>query len=166
MSDPLTIGELAARSGLPTSTLRYYDRIGLVPATGRSGGQRRYDPKVLQRLRSVTLCQRAGFSLEEIGRLLDGGRPWQALAGRKVEELQVGSPSWSRRRRCCARHWSAAVGAWKPAVGPPTWRPWRTRLSPRFGRRPEPRPPTLGTSLIDRSLDLKPTSSASVAETR
>jgi MerR family transcriptional regulator, redox-sensitive transcriptional activator SoxR len=88
MSDPLTIGELAARSGLPTSTLRYYDRIGLVPATGRSGGQRRYDPKVLQRLRAVTLCQRAGFSLEEIGRLLDGGRPWQALAGRKVEELQ------------------------------------------------------------------------------
>ena len=88
MSDPLTIGELAARTGLPTSTLRYYDRIGLVPATGRSGGQRRYDPKVLQRLRAVTLCQRSGFSLEEIGRLLDGGRPWQALARRKVEELQ------------------------------------------------------------------------------
>ena len=88
MSTPLTIGELAARTGLPTSTLRYYDRIGLVPATGRSGGQRRYDPKVLQRLRAVTLCQRSGFSLEEIRRLLDGGRPWQALARRKVEELQ------------------------------------------------------------------------------
>jgi MerR family redox-sensitive transcriptional activator SoxR len=88
VSAPLTIGELAARTGLPTSTLRYYDRIGLVPATGRSGGQRRYDPKVLQRLRAVTLCQRSGFSLEEIRRLLDGGRPWQALARRKVEELQ------------------------------------------------------------------------------
>ena len=88
MSAPLTIGELAARTGLPTSTLRYYDRIGLVPATGRSGGQRRYDPQVLQRLRAVTLCQRSGFSLEEIRRLLDGGRPWQALARRKVEELQ------------------------------------------------------------------------------
>jgi DNA-binding transcriptional MerR regulator len=88
MGDPLTIGELAARTGLPTSTLRYYDRIGLVPATGRSGGQRRYDPKVLQRLRAVTLCQRSGFSLEEIRRLLDGGRPWQALARRKVGELQ------------------------------------------------------------------------------
>ena len=87
MGDPLTIGELAARSGLPTSTLRYYDRIGLVPATSRSGGQRRYDPKVLQRVRAVTLCQRSGFTLDEIGRLLDG-RPWQALARRKVEELQ------------------------------------------------------------------------------
>jgi MerR family transcriptional regulator, redox-sensitive transcriptional activator SoxR len=88
MGDPLTIGELAARSGLPTSTLRYYDRIGLIPATSRSGGQRRYDPKVLQRVRAVTLCQRSGFTLEEIGRLLDGGRPWQALARRKIEELQ------------------------------------------------------------------------------
>jgi MerR family transcriptional regulator, redox-sensitive transcriptional activator SoxR len=88
VSAALTIGELAARTGLPTSTLRYYDRIGLVPATGRSGGQRRYDPKVIQRVRAVTLCQRSGFTLEETGRLLDGGRPWQALARRKVEELQ------------------------------------------------------------------------------
>ena len=88
MGDPLTIGELAARSGLPTSTLRYYDRIGLIPVTSRSGGQRRYDPKVLQRVRAVTLCQRSGFSLEETRRLLDGGRPWQTLARRKIEELQ------------------------------------------------------------------------------
>ena len=88
MGDPLTIGELAARTGLPASTLRYYDRIGLVPATARSGGQRRYDPTVIGRVRAVALCQRSGFSLEEIGRLLDGGRPWQALARRKVGELQ------------------------------------------------------------------------------
>jgi MerR family redox-sensitive transcriptional activator SoxR len=88
VGDPMTIGELAARTGVPASTLRYYDRIGLVPATARSGGQRRYDPTVIGRVRAVTLCQRSGFSLEEIGRLLDGGRPWQALARRKVEELQ------------------------------------------------------------------------------
>jgi MerR family transcriptional regulator, redox-sensitive transcriptional activator SoxR len=88
MSEPLTIGELAARTGLPASTLRYYDRIGLVPATARSGGQRRYDPTVIGRVRAVMLCQRSGFNLEEIGRLLGGGRPWQALARRKVEELQ------------------------------------------------------------------------------
>ena len=123
MSAPLTIGELAARTGLPTSTLRYYDRIGLIPATSRSGGQRRYDPKVLQRVRAVTLCQRSGFSLEEIRRLLDGGRPWQALARRKVESCRAGSPSSSRPPRCCARRWSVAVEAWKPAEGPPTWRP-------------------------------------------
>jgi MerR family redox-sensitive transcriptional activator SoxR len=88
VADVLTIGELAAATGVPTSTLRYYDRIGLVPATGRSGGQRRYDATVIGRVRAVTLCQRSGFSLEEIGRLLDGGRPWQALARTKVRELQ------------------------------------------------------------------------------
>jgi DNA-binding transcriptional MerR regulator len=88
MSDPLTIGGLSARTGVPASTLRYYDRIGLVPATGRSGGQRRYDSKVIERVRAVTLCQRSGFTLDEIGRLLDSVRPWQDLARRKVEELQ------------------------------------------------------------------------------
>jgi MerR family redox-sensitive transcriptional activator SoxR len=88
VSDRLTIGELAARTGMPASTLRYYDRIGLVPATGRSGGQRRYDPKVIERLHAVMLCQRSGFTLDEIGRLLDGGRPWQELAFQKVEELE------------------------------------------------------------------------------
>lgn len=88
MSAPLTIGELAAHTGLPTSTLRYYDRIGLVPATSRSGGQRRYDPKVIERVRAVILCQRSGFTLEETRRLLDGGRPWQPLALGKLEELQ------------------------------------------------------------------------------
>jgi MerR family redox-sensitive transcriptional activator SoxR len=88
VGEPMTIGELAAHTGVPASTLRYYDRIGLVPATGRSGGQRRYDAKVIGRVRAVTLCQRSGFSLEEIGRLLDGGRPWQALARRKVKELE------------------------------------------------------------------------------
>jgi DNA-binding transcriptional MerR regulator len=53
MDEPLTIGALAARTGLPTSTLRYYDRIGLIPATGRSAGQRRYDPKVIGRVRAA-----------------------------------------------------------------------------------------------------------------
>jgi MerR family transcriptional regulator, redox-sensitive transcriptional activator SoxR len=62
VGEPMTIGELAAHTGVPASTLRYYDRIGLVPATGRSGGQRRYDAKVIGRVRAVTLCQRSGFT--------------------------------------------------------------------------------------------------------
>jgi MerR family transcriptional regulator, redox-sensitive transcriptional activator SoxR len=85
----LTIGEVAARGGLRTSTLRYNDRIGLVPATVRRGGQRRYSPSTTERLRAVTLCQRSGFSLEEISRLLDGGRPWQELARGKLDELHA-----------------------------------------------------------------------------
>lgn len=89
MTDLLTIGEVAVHTGLPASTLRYYDRIGLVPATARDGGQRRYTPTVIDRLRAVTLCQRSGFSLDEISRLLDGGRPWQELARGKLDELQA-----------------------------------------------------------------------------
>jgi MerR family transcriptional regulator, redox-sensitive transcriptional activator SoxR len=84
----LAIGEVASRTGVPTSTLRYYDRIGLVPATGRAGGKRRYDGRaVVQRVRAVVLCQRAGFTLEEIARLLDG-RPWQRRARQKLVELE------------------------------------------------------------------------------
>jgi DNA-binding transcriptional MerR regulator len=88
MTELLSIGEMAARTGVRTSTLRYYDRIGLVPATGRSSGQRRYAPKVVERMRAITLCQRSGFTLDEISRLLGGGRPWQELARAKVEELR------------------------------------------------------------------------------
>jgi MerR family redox-sensitive transcriptional activator SoxR len=84
----LAIGEVASRTGVPTSTLRYYDRIGLVPATGRAGGKRRYDVRAVQRVGAVVLCQRAGFTLEEIARLLDGRPPWQRRARQKLVELE------------------------------------------------------------------------------
>ena len=88
MAELLSIGEASSQSGVPASTLRYYDRIGLVPATGRSGGKRRYDRGALQRVHAVVVCQRAGFTLEEIARLLDGTPPWQRLARRKLHELE------------------------------------------------------------------------------
>jgi DNA-binding transcriptional MerR regulator len=89
MDDLMSIGEVTRRTGVPASTLRYYDRIGLVPAAARSGGKRRYDAHTIRRLRAILLCQRSGFTLEEIGTLLDGGRPWQKLAARKLEELDA-----------------------------------------------------------------------------
>jgi MerR family transcriptional regulator, redox-sensitive transcriptional activator SoxR len=89
MNDLMSIGEVVHRTGVPASTLRYYDRIGLVRAAGRSGGQRRYDQRAVRRLRAVALCQRSGFTLEEIRALLDGGRPWQTLARRKLSELDA-----------------------------------------------------------------------------
>lgn len=46
----LTIGEVARRSGVAATTLRYYEQIGLLPAPTRLGGQRRYDEAVLSRL--------------------------------------------------------------------------------------------------------------------
>jgi MerR family transcriptional regulator, redox-sensitive transcriptional activator SoxR len=87
VDDPISIGDVALRTGVPASTLRFYDRIGLVSASGRSGGRRRYNEGAIQRLRAVLFCQRSGFTLDEIAELLDGERRWPGLARRRLEEL-------------------------------------------------------------------------------
>jgi MerR family redox-sensitive transcriptional activator SoxR len=66
MQDSLTIGELAARSGVPASALRYYERLGLIRADRTSGNQRRYDRAELRRVSFIRISQRVGVSLEEI----------------------------------------------------------------------------------------------------
>ena len=67
----LTIREASDRSGLSADTLRYYERIGLLPPVSRnSGGQRRYDDRDIARLRFVTRAQAMAFSLDEIGQLM------------------------------------------------------------------------------------------------
>ena len=62
----LTIGEVAARAGVAASTLRYYEREGLIEATRSDGGQRRYAREVLRRIAFVRAAQRVGLSLEEV----------------------------------------------------------------------------------------------------
>jgi DNA-binding transcriptional MerR regulator len=85
------IGELARRTGVATSALRYYERIGLLAATERAGGQRRYTASSAQRVALIHLCQDAGFTLAETGRLLaawsQGHRNWCELAEHKIAEL-------------------------------------------------------------------------------
>src|SRR5215211_961445 len=87
------IGELARRSGAATSTLRYYERIGLLPAAERAGGRRHYPPSVAERLALIRLYQDAGFTLAQIGRMLaarsQGRRGWGDLAERKIAELDA-----------------------------------------------------------------------------
>lgn len=92
----LTIGEVARRAGLRPSTLRYYERAGLLPAPRRVGGQRRYDTSVLARLATIRLAQGAGFSLAEIRMLLADFAPeappapiWRTLATRKLGEVAL-----------------------------------------------------------------------------
>ena len=65
MSD-LDISEVAKRSGLPASTLRFYEENGLIASIGRRGLRRLFDPGVLERLALIALGRAAGFSLEEI----------------------------------------------------------------------------------------------------
>jgi MerR family transcriptional regulator, redox-sensitive transcriptional activator SoxR len=64
--DELTIGQVAARSGVAPSALRYYEDQGLVTATRSAGGARRYPRSVLRRLAFVRAAQNVGLSLTEI----------------------------------------------------------------------------------------------------
>jgi len=62
----LDIGDVAARSRLPASTLRYYEERGLIASAGRKGLRRQYDSDVLDRLALIALGRAAGFSLDQI----------------------------------------------------------------------------------------------------
>ena len=71
MSQRLTIGKLAKHAGVPTSTVRYYERRGLLRPDGRSEGNYRvYGEEALDRLRFVRSAQAAGFTLSDISALL------------------------------------------------------------------------------------------------
>ena len=63
----LDIGEVSHLSGLPPSTLRYYEEKRLIKSSGRRGLRRLFEPSVLQQLTLISLGREAGFSLEEIG---------------------------------------------------------------------------------------------------
>ena len=67
MAEQLTIGELAARSGVATSALRYYEERGLIAGERTSAGHRRYPRPVVRRVAFIVFAQRVGLSLEEIG---------------------------------------------------------------------------------------------------
>jgi DNA-binding transcriptional MerR regulator len=87
------IGELARRTGVATSALRYYERLGLLSPAARSGQRRHYQASSAERVALIRLYQDAGFTLAEIGRLLAAGRPgrrsWGGLAERKIADLDA-----------------------------------------------------------------------------
>lgn len=83
---PLSIGEVAARAGVRTSHIRYYERVGVLPQPERVGGHRRYDEEVLHRLAVVDVAQRAGFTLAEV-RELTGPQPEGHGAGERIRHL-------------------------------------------------------------------------------
>jgi MerR family redox-sensitive transcriptional activator SoxR len=92
----LTIGEVARRAGVATSSIRYYERVGLLPEPERSRGQRRYDTDVLGKLGFIGVAQSAGFKLREIKELIDGvdsahgmGDQMRSLSSRKLDEVEA-----------------------------------------------------------------------------
>jgi DNA-binding transcriptional MerR regulator len=91
--DLLTIGELARRTGVATSALRYYGELGLLHPTARQSGRRRYDHGAVAIVGVILLLQDAGFSLGEIRQIMHpgparpGSAPWRDLAATKIAEL-------------------------------------------------------------------------------
>jgi DNA-binding transcriptional MerR regulator len=86
----MDITEVAQRSGVPASTLRFYEEKGLIASIGRRGLRRLFDPGVLERLALIALGRAAGFSLAEIARMFaPDGRPRidRQLLAAKAEDL-------------------------------------------------------------------------------
>ncbi|WP_411352367.1 helix-turn-helix domain-containing protein [Leisingera aquaemixtae] len=72
----LDIGEVAERSGVAASALRYYEEIGLITSAGRKGLRRQFGPGTLVQLSLITLGKAAGFSLQEIAAMFGrNGQP-------------------------------------------------------------------------------------------
>ncbi|WP_334189091.1 helix-turn-helix domain-containing protein [Noviherbaspirillum sp.] len=86
----MDISEVAQRSGVPASTLRFYEEKGLIVSVGRRGLRRLFSPDVLERLALIALGRTAGFSLDEIARMFaPDGLPQidRKMLARKADEL-------------------------------------------------------------------------------
>jgi DNA-binding transcriptional MerR regulator len=91
----MKIGELAGRTGLNASAIRYYERMGLLTPPYRSGGQRRYPAETIHRVLLIRFAGDMGFTLTEIRIFLSGlrdnspvGTRWRKLAAHKIEEAE------------------------------------------------------------------------------
>lgn len=95
----MTIGELASNSRVHASTIRYWERIGLLPHPPGVGGKRRYSSDAVHSIAILRLAQVCGFRLAEIDHLLHGFRPdvtaskrWEVMARGKRLELSAQIP--------------------------------------------------------------------------
>lgn len=115
----LTIGEIARAAGRTPSSLRYYEKIGLLPAPARTAGRRRYPQAVLRTLAVITTAQRAGLALEEIRVLLAASPGDQAAIEnlRQVAERKLPDVRALIERAELVRRWlDAAAGCTCPSL--------------------------------------------------
>ena len=94
MSELLTIGEVAERSGVAASALRFYEERGLISSERAGSGHRRYQRPVLRRIAFIVFAQRVGLTLEEIGTELAKLPPDRAPTRRDWSRLSSG---WTAR---------------------------------------------------------------------
>jgi DNA-binding transcriptional MerR regulator len=121
----LSIGELSERTGVPATTLRYYDELGLVRPAARAAGRRRYAASAVRDVGLIVFFREIGFSLAEIGRLIEGERQYlPEMIDHKLAELaeqqhriEVARTALEHGRQCpagepmkCPRFWSIVEG--------------------------------------------------------
>jgi MerR family redox-sensitive transcriptional activator SoxR len=87
-SELLTIGEVSRLAAKASSSIRYYEHIGLIPAPDRISGRRRYSPAVLRTLAVIDTAQRAGLTLEEIRSLLSAS-PGDTASTEHLRQIAV-----------------------------------------------------------------------------
>lgn len=89
MEELLTIGEVARLAGVATSTVRYYERRGLLSADARQSGQRRYRTETLRRLVFIGMLQDAGLALDEIAGVMRAAtaEEWKEIGRRRLDAL-------------------------------------------------------------------------------
>jgi len=88
----MDIAEVAKRAGVPASTLRYYEKRGLIASLGPQGSRRRFAPAVLDQLALIALGQAAGLSLDEVHAMLSpNGQPNidRKLLAAKADEIDT-----------------------------------------------------------------------------
>jgi DNA-binding transcriptional MerR regulator len=123
----LSIGELAERTGVPTTALRYYDELGLVrPTVRESAGRRRYAATAIEEVGVIRFLRQVGFTLAEISAFLTVGGPRsrQEIIDRKLaqvveqqHQLEIAREVLEHGRQCpagdpmtCSRFWSIIDG--------------------------------------------------------
>lgn len=106
----MKIGELASRTGVNASAIRYYEKLSLVPAPYRASGQRRYTDEAIYRVLLIRFAREMDFSVEEIKIFLSGlsdkapvGKRWKRLAHSKIKEVD-GTVARARRLKSLLEH--------------------------------------------------------------
>ncbi|MDO6695274.1 MerR family DNA-binding protein [Aliiglaciecola sp. 3_MG-2023] len=86
----MKIKDISLKTSTPASTLRYYEKIGLLPEISRQSGQRVYSESMLWRINFINAAKSTGFRLEEIKslfQLADTNSDWRYAANQKLDEI-------------------------------------------------------------------------------
>jgi len=102
--DALPIGEVARRSGVPATTLRYYESIGILPEVERRSGRRAYPPSILEVLAVVRAARQAGLNLDAVKLLVADGeglpeRRWREVGEDRIRAIDDAVAGLERARR-------------------------------------------------------------------